>query len=356
MDNEFQPDYRNILKVLYNQRPDYLPLYEHHIDPPFIAKCIGRELSIDDCVTDADLDDYFRTYIGFWRDNTYDAFDYEAAVCEIYPGHGAIFGGMPGPIQTRDDFERYPFDELPALFWRKYAPRLESIRRVMPPGMKAYGGCGYGIFESAQDLVGYENLCVMQYLDPELFTDLFNKIGELYQALWTEMVRRYSDIFVFFRMGDDLGHRTATMLEPDAIRRFILPQHKKVVDIVHAAGKKFLLHSCGNIFEVMPDILATGIDAKHSNEDQIAPFDRWVDDYSERIGLFGGFDMNYLILHPYDEVYRKVLEEGTRFRTKARGYGLGSGNSIPDYMQVEGYRAMIDAVKEIRRRERNINK
>ena len=38
--------------------------------------------------------------------------------------------------------------------------------------MKAYGGCGEGIFESAQDLVGYENLCIMQYIDPDLFRDL----------------------------------------------------------------------------------------------------------------------------------------------------------------------------------------
>ena len=224
--NVFQPDYTNILKVLNNQRPDYLPLYEHHIDPPFIAKCLGCELSIDNCKSDADLDDYFSTYISFWKEHTYDAFDYEAAICEIFPGHGAILGGKLGPIQTRDDFEKYPFDELPAIFWEKYSPRLEAIRRVMPVGMKAYGGCGYGIFESAQDLVGYESLCVMQYLDPELFSDLFNKIGELYQKLWARMVREYSDIFVFFRMGDDLGHRTSTMLEPDTIRQFNLPQHK----------------------------------------------------------------------------------------------------------------------------------
>lgn len=32
--NTFEPDYRNILKVLYNQKPDYLPLYEHNIDAP----------------------------------------------------------------------------------------------------------------------------------------------------------------------------------------------------------------------------------------------------------------------------------------------------------------------------------
>jgi uroporphyrinogen-III decarboxylase len=166
------------------------------------------------------------------------------------------------------------------------------------------------------------------------------------------MVREYGDIFVFHRMGDDLGHKTATMLEPDTIRRFILPQHKRVIDVVHKSGKKFLLHCCGNIFDIMPDILANGIDAKHSNEDQIAPFDTWIENYADKIGLFGGFDMNFLILNSYDEVYKKIVEEGARFRAKANGYGLGSGNSIPDYMSIEGFNAMVDAVKEIRRREK----
>ena len=41
----FQPDYTNILMVLNNQRPNYLPLYEHHIDAPFISKVLGEELS-----------------------------------------------------------------------------------------------------------------------------------------------------------------------------------------------------------------------------------------------------------------------------------------------------------------------
>lgn len=348
----FEPDYRNILKVLYNQRPDYLPLYEHNIDAPFISKCTGEELSLAACKSQSDLDCYFGKYISFWKKNTYDAFSYEAAICEILPEHGAILGGKLGPIQTRDDFNKYPFEDIPRIFGETYEPRLQSIRRMMPAGMKAYGGCGYGIFETAQDLVGYESLCTMQYLDPELFADLFQKIGELYETLWSRMVDEFDDLFVFYRMGDDLGHRTSTMLEPDTIRHFILPQQQKVIDIVHRKNKKFLLHSCGNIMSIMPDILKMGIDAKHSNEDQICLFDVWIDNYADKIGLFGGFDMNYLILNPYDQVYNKVLEEGTRFREKANGYGLGSGNSIPDYMQVEGFYAMVDAVKEIRRREK----
>lgn len=278
MNNIFKPDYTNIIKVLYNQRPDYLPLYEHHIDAPFISKVIGEKLEIGSD-NPADLECFYRKVTSFWVKNGYDAFDYEDAICEIFPGHGAIFGGRPGPIQTREDFEKYPFNELPEIFWKKYTPHLQTIRKIMPKGMKAYGGCGYGIFESAQDLVGFESLCVMQYIDPDLFRDVFLKIGDLYTTLWTKMVHEYSDIFVFFRMGDDLGHKTSTMLEPDTIRQHILPNYKRVIDIVHRGNKKFLLHSCGNIFDLMPDIISQGIDAKHSNEDQIARFERWINLY-----------------------------------------------------------------------------
>jgi hypothetical protein len=347
---EFQPDYRQILEVLHNRRPQRLPLYEHHIDPPFISRVMGRELVLQGNAPD-DLDVYYRDITGFWKDMGYDAVDYEAGICDILPDHGALLGGRPGPIQTRADFERYPFDEIPDIFWKTYTPHLESLARVMPAGMKAFGGCGYGIFETSQDLVGYEYLCVLMYTDPELFRDLFIRIGDLYEELWTEMVRRYKDLFVFFRMGDDLGFKNSTLLSPDTIIEHILPQYRRVIDIVHAKGKKFLLHSCGNIFSIMEEIIDLGIDAKHSNEDQIATFDRWIDLYNDRIGLFGGIDVDILCQNPYEEVYSMVLDKGLTYRAKTRGYGLGSGNSIPAYVPVEGFMGMVDAAREIRRRE-----
>lgn len=351
MAENFQPDYRNILEVLFNRRPARLPLYEHHIDVPFISKYLNREI-IPEGEKPADYEQYYRAITGFWKDMTYDAFDFEAAICDIFPDHGAINGGRPGPIQTMDDFNKYPFEEIPEIFWNTYTPHLEALRKVMPQGMKAYGGCGYGIFESSEDLVGFEYLCTMQYLDPELFQKVYQRIGDLYAELWSEMIRRYDDLFVFYRMGDDLGFKTSTLLEPDTIRRFIIPQYKRVIDLVHQSGKKFLLHSCGNIFSVMDDLINAGIDAKHSNEDQIAPFEKWIELYNDRIGLFGGIDVNVLTLNGYDEVYRIVLEKGTEFRKMAKGYGIGSGNSIPDYVPPESFKAMVDAVKEIRRREK----
>ena len=101
----------------------------------------------------------------------------------------------------------------------------------------------------------------------------------------------------------------------------------------------------------MDDLIELKIDAKHSNEDNIAHFEKWIDLYSDRIGLFGGIDVNTLCLKSYDEVFNEVFEKGKEYRNKANGYGLGSGNSIAEYVPTDGFYAMIEAVKEIRRLE-----
>jgi uroporphyrinogen decarboxylase len=217
--------------------------------------------------------------------------------------------------------------------------------------MKAIGGCGYGIFEISQDLVGYEYLCVLQFDDPELFADLFLRIGDLVAGLWQKLLADYGDVFCIGRMGDDLGFRSSTLLRPAVIRQHILPQYRRVIELVHAAGKPFLMHSCGKIFAIMDDLIAAGIDAKHSNEDGIAPFDEWIERYGERIGLFGGIDVDVLCRQTPEAIYAEVLDKGIRFRKQARGYAMGSGNSIPDYVPLERFRAMVAAAQEIRRRE-----
>ena len=50
-------------------------------------------------------------------------------------------------------------------------------------------------------------------------------------------------------------------------------------------------------------------------------------------------------------VFQTVLKQGTVFRSKANGYGLGSGNSIPGYIPVDGFMAMIEGAKAIREDE-----
>ena len=207
--------------------------------------------------------------------------------------------------------------------------------------MKALGGVGNGVLEISEDLVGFERLAYLQADDPELFAALYEKIGELMLEIWTVFLECFGDAFAVCRFGDDLGFKTSTLLSPAMIRQHVLPQYRRVIGHIKGAGKPFLWHSCGCVFPIMDDAIALGIDAKHSNEDCIAAYERWIELYGRRIGLLGGIDLDILCQKKPDEVYEIVLERGRRYRRTACGYALGTGNSIPDYVPVEGYLAMI---------------
>jgi len=351
IEEKFVPDSRHMLDVLNNRKPARLPMYEHRIEAPFISKCIGQRVeSASESV--ADLEEYYRAIQKFYGDHGYDTFEFEVSVTNHMPGHGAIFGSREGPVQCREDFGKYPWAEIPVLIKEKFTPHLVALERVLASGgPRTLGSVGWGVFETVQDLVGYENLCMMQVDDEELYGDLFRRVGDLFVELWSWALEGYGHLFAFWRMGDDLGYKTSTMLAPDIIRRHILPQHRRLIELCHAHGKKILFHSCGCIFPVFDDIIANGIDAKHSNEDAVAPFETWIELYGERIGLLGGIDLNLLVSGKPDDVFAKVFEDGTRFRAMAKGYGIGTGHSIPGYVPVENFEAMVTAVKEIRRRE-----
>jgi hypothetical protein len=52
---------------------------------------------------------------------------------------------------------------------------------------------------------------------------------------------------------------------------FDYPWHKKIVDVIHDSGKPAILHSCGNLAEVMEDIIEDlHYDGKHSYEVEIS--------------------------------------------------------------------------------------
>jgi uroporphyrinogen decarboxylase len=347
----FQNDYRYMLDVLNNRRPARLPVYEHIISPKIMEKVLGVQFAELIEGSPSDQDEFFRQYCRFFQEMTYDTVSFEVTITDLLPGHGAILGGKPGPIQNRADFEKYPWDKLTELYWARADLQFCALVKCLPEGIKALGGVGNGVFEVSEDLVGFQYLAYLQADDPELFAELYRKIGDLMVEIWTVFLERYVDAFAICRFGDDLGFKTSTLVSPRVIRQHVLPQYQRVIDLIKNAGKPFLWHSCGKIFAIMDDVMALGINAKHSNEDIIAPFDQWVALYGDRIGLLGGIDVDLLCQKEPAEIIDEVLEKGKRFRAAAHGYALGSGNSIPEYVPVEGYLAMIEAARKIRESE-----
>ena len=112
----FQPDYHHFTNVMNNTKPSRLPLYEHLINPESMENILDESFSELINGPIVDVAEFFRHYCGFFRAMTYDVISFEVCITEVLPGHGALSGGMKGPIQNRADFDTYPWDDIPELF------------------------------------------------------------------------------------------------------------------------------------------------------------------------------------------------------------------------------------------------
>ncbi|MDF2686610.1 MAG: hypothetical protein K0S55_1792, partial [Clostridia bacterium] len=130
---------------------------------------------------------------------------------------------------------------------------LDSFTEILPKGMKIIVCGPDGVLENVIGLVGYDNLCIMLYENPQLVSDIFEHVGE-------RMLKYYQNCIKYDCVGalisnDDWGFNTQTMLSPSDMRKYCFPWHKKIVDLAHKNGKYAILHSCGNYNQIIDDVI-----------------------------------------------------------------------------------------------------
>ena len=348
MNKNFEPDYKNIVDAAYNRVPARLLLYEHGISNEIIERITSKELSGLRVGNTADKREYFRRFYAFHRECGFDVVIHECCVCDILPGGGALGAHKKGIIQNRSDFENYPWDEFHKLYFDVFSEEFTLLSEQALPGMSAVGGVGNGVFEVVQDLVGYEDLCIISFEDPELYSDIFRKVGDMLLSIWKTLLHRFGDVFCICRFGDDLGFKSNTLLPHKDIKDHIIPQYKRIIEVVHQIEKPFLLHSCGNIFSIMDELIEVArIDAKHSNEDQIALFPEWVNCYGDKIGNFGGLDTDMVCSADKET----IVEYSKDVLQKCHGHGgfaFGTGNMVASYVNEEKWMKMIETARIFR--------
>lgn len=345
---EFVPDYRNLVKAATNIEAQRLPLYEHSVSPKIIERITGVEFADLGGGDEKDLNEYFRHYCQFFKSMGYDAVPFECCIGEAMPDSGCLGGHKEPVIRDRADFEKYPWDTVEERYFQRFSPYFRALGNHLPAGMKAVGGVGNGIFECVQDVVSFMQLCYISMDDRELYRDLFQKVYEISSRIWNRFLKEFGDLYCVVRFGDDLGYKSSTLLPPEDIKDEIIPCYQKLIALIHAHGKPFLLHSCGCIFELMDDLINVAkIDAKHSNEDVIAPFPVWVEKYGHRIGNFGGIDTDAVCRLDRQEMKEYITDVIRQCRHHG-GFAFGSGNSIAEYVPPENYVNMVEIVRELR--------
>ncbi|MGI5899167.1 MAG: uroporphyrinogen decarboxylase family protein [Christensenellales bacterium] len=333
-----EPDGKNILRILRGEKPTRSTLFEFFLNVPLYEQATA-DISYPENTPylrqHKMTDTFYR--LGYDYINMYGN-DMKFPL-GAKPDSNARTTSLNSQVMITDrkSFREYPWPD-PYAF---PTDRIDIIRDYLHPDMLMSIYCPGGVEENLIDIVGYDNLCYMLADDPDLVKEIADEIGSRLLAYYQICAKHPgADMFI---VNDDWGYDKQTLLSPSDLRHYIIPWHKKFVQTIHSHGKPAVLHSCGNLAQVMDDIIDDiGYDGKHSYEDKILPVEEAYELYHGRIAVMGGLDVDYVIRNDPGNVYARacaMLE-----RTKDRGgYALGTGNSVPEYVPTENYLSMISA-------------
>lgn len=355
-----RPDIRRFIDhLLGRSQLPYAPAVEFIVDEPVLkavtVHVFGREWVSPGSDRDSQIR-YLDNLIAFWRGMGYDMLRFEAAL--PFPGSSRVTGNTVsgsnrerawadesgGSIASWQDFDAYAFPRVEEFDFFPF----EYLRRHLPEGMGLALAHGGGVFERVSWIFSIEKLCYLLFDQPDLVEAVVNKVGELQTAFYRQLVEfdRLAAIFP----GDDMGFRSATLVSPAVLRKYFLPWHKRFAGLAHAHGVPYFLHSCGNLEKIMPDLIDTvRLDGKHSYEDAILPVERFQEKYGQRIAVLGGMDINILSAGSPQDVRERVRQLVNVCGPRGR-FAIGSGNSIPDYVPVTNYLAMMDEILALKAR------
>lgn len=338
-----KPDFGNIRAVLNKDKPSRPTLFEFFLNRHIYEYYTGKDIE-----KQADNLSKLKIII-----EGYEKVGYDFAIIPSWLTHTLEF--PKGEIHKKDthslnegqsitdeeSFEAYHWPDPKENDYSLY----EQLAQYVPEGMKLISTLPGGVLENVIDLVGFERLCIMSLENPHLSKQVFNAVGSrLFE--YYKIIASFDHVGAMF-VNDDWGFKTQTMLPPESMREYVFPWHKALVETIHQQNKPAILHSCGNINEVMDDVIDDmNYDGKHSFEDGIVPVEEAYNRWCKRIAVLGGIDVDYLTRRSPNEIKersRKMLETGH----DKGGYALGSGNSIPEYIPLENYQAMISVVNEV---------
>lgn len=225
----------------------------------------------------------------------------------------------------------------------------EGARRLREETDRAVLGLfGGQLFEMGQFLYRNDNFFVLLASEPEKAHAFLDRIVEIHLANLEKFlgaVGPYIDVIVF---GDDLGMQTGPLISPSMYRKFFKPRHKLLWN--HAkklADVKVLLHSCGAIRNLLPDLIEAGVDAVNPVQISCAGMDvreLKAEFGSEMVFWGGGCDTQVVLpCKSPEEVKRHVREQVEILRPEG-GFVFQQVHNIQANVSPENIVAMFEAV------------
>jgi uroporphyrinogen decarboxylase len=336
-----RPDIEAFVKTLKRGKAGYVPLAELGIHPAVKEKILGRPI-----VTLKDDVDFWHTagydYIKLQPDADFNPARKGKGDMAVDKVDGAYSFDWAtegkGIISDPESFENYQFPAEEDFGYSKF----DEVKSLLPEGLGVIGQYG-DIFTMTWEMMGFEAFSFALFENPDLIKGLNDKLGNLVLSMF-EHFAQHDNVDVLW-YSDDIAYTNGLLMPPDVLDQYFFPWLKKVGDLARKYNKPLIYHTDGILYDVFDKIIDCGVDAIHPIEPKAMALSEVKEKYGDKLCLIGHVDVDIISRGTAEEVKKKV-KENIETAAYNGGYCIGSGNSIPEYVIIENYIALLEASKE----------
>lgn len=204
--------------------------------------------------------------------------------------------------------------------WKSINPQIEELNKKIRLHIRYDVG---GIFESAWALYGLDKFLIDLYDKPEIpcaimdcYTDLM--ISNVHN-LMKEAQGKIDIVYTY----DDVAVQNSLMMSPAMWRKYIMPRHLRLNQVIKSYNLKILYHSCGAIYPLIKALVEElGIDVLNPLQPRAAMMDmeKIKREFGERIAFHGGIDLQHTMANGTPEEVQSEVASRIAVLGKDGGY------------------------------------
>ncbi len=259
-------------------------------------------------------------------------------------GHYSEIGHSPlAEFNSVEEIQRYY--QWPEPDWWDYSHLPEQLADKQDCPIKGGGSEPFltycelrGLEQGFMDLV--VNPDMVHYCLDILFELAYQNTRRIYEAIPGQVMYSY--------VAEDLGSQESLLFSKRHIHEFFIPRMKRLMELAHENGAYVFHHNDGAIREILPDMIAAGIDVLNPIQWRCKGMDRAAlkRDFGDQIVFHGAMDNQYTLAFGTVEEVRQEVIDNLRILGAGGGYILAPCHNIQAVSPPENIVAMYETAYE----------
>jgi len=339
------------LTALNGGEPDQIPMFEFLFSPKLQEKLIGYRSTLYDgeaivkLASKLGIDGipvFIGGYCGFeFFETKEETFTDDWGITYIKKGWPVMIQ-IKNPIKNRKDWENYSMPD-PRASWR-----LKQIKDAVYANDKDLAIVASFLGPVTMMYWYFMDITTFSYTlieDPSLIVEICDAFVKWNLEVAMEVIK-FGGVDAFL-IDDDWGASNTLLMSPKHLRQYFIKPFSDMVKELKKLGLPIIMHNDGNLWEVLDDIVSTGIDGYHPVE-KAATMDLGIikEKYKGKLCPIGNVNNKTVMVSGTPEEVIMETVECLKAGAPGGGYIIATDHSLHDDIPEENVWAYINTVKK----------